>query len=363
MSQRLRQFGRFIVRGMFRCEPGKVRAILQENISEGARAVIMLLILKPAADFLPLRWAYVLGCKLSVVADIAIMHDGQPARTNMKEAFGLSDEEAVQAAREWLTNQFHDYIVLRRIERGREDPTKWRIVQRNAPALTQLQESGKAFILATAQFTRRAHVPFFMTMISPARIVAAVQPLPKGWSPGAIRVRAQVVQARRGFQKARASKIELIVIGQPQTVDLGEYLLHPGNILYVTADAYWPGKRWIYRRPFAGFQSFPFTIGPATLARLTQCPILPCLPFVDCDGTIVLEWGEVIPPPSPFDVQADFRITDKLIDRVEQAVGSRPTQYINTAGRSRRWDGCASRWEEMEANASWNSSVSSASQV
>jgi lauroyl/myristoyl acyltransferase len=317
----------------------------------------MLLILKPAADYLPLRWALGLANWLGVVADITIMHDGQRARANMKGAFNLSDEDAVQAARQWLANQFCDYVVLRRVGRGREDPAKWRVIQKNVQALEQLHESGKPFILATGQFTRRAHVPFFTSMIAPARIVAAVQPLPKGWSPRAIRVRTQVAQARKGFKGARAGKLEIIVIGQQHTLDLDEYLRHPYNILYVTVDAHWPAKRWAYHRPFAGYPSFSFTTGPATLARLTQCPILPCLPFVDGSGAVVLEWGDVIPPPPLSDVDADVRITDELIDRIERAIGSRPTQYVNAPGRWRRWNGDAGRWEDLDPGSTSTASV------
>jgi hypothetical protein len=312
----------------------------------------MLLILKPAADYLPLRWALVLAKWLSVVADITIMDDGQPVGASMKGAFNLSDEHAVQAARQWLATQFCDFVVLRRVARGREDPTKWRIVQKNAQALQQLRESGASFILATGQFARRAHVPFFTLAIAPARMVLAAQPAPKGWSPRAIRVRAQLAVARNAFMHTRPGRLELFVVGQTPTLDLDELLRHPDNVLHVTVDAWWPAKRWAYHRPFAGFHSFSLTTAPATLARLTQRAILPCVSLIDSDGAVVLEWGDVIPPPLPSDAEADVRITDELIDRIERAIGSRPTQYVSSPGRWRHWNGDLARWEGQDSTSS-----------
>lgn len=353
MNQSLKQPFRFLIRKAFRCDPGEAKLRLQECIAESARTVVMLLILKPAADYLPQRWALAFAKWLSVVADITIMDDGQPARTAMKRAFNLSDEHAGQAARQWLATQFCDFVVFRRIARRREDPAKWKIVQKNVEALQQLRESRTPFIIATGQSTRRAHVPFFTLAIAPTRIVAAVQPLPpKAWRPRAIRLRTQVGQLKDGCKHARPGELEFFIIGEPPILDLGEYLRQPGNILYVTVDAYWPGKRWAYHRPFAGYHSFSLTTGPATLARLTQCPILPCFPFLDSDGAVVLEWGDVIPPALPTDAEADVRITDELLDRLERAIGSRPTQYVNAIGRGRRWNADAARWEDQQSTSS-----------
>ncbi len=59
--------------------------------------------------------------------------------------------------------------------------------------------------------------------------------------------------------------------------------------------------------------------------------------FQRADGTVVIEWGTPISPPERKDQDADVRVMNQLLNFIERAVGSRPTQYVSEIGASRRW--------------------------
>jgi hypothetical protein len=46
------------------------------------------------------------------------------------------------------------------------------------------------------------------------------------------------------------------------------------------------------------------------------------------------------------DEQADIRITNEILDRIERAVGRWPGQYVLPIGGQRRWNAAACRWED-----------------
>ncbi len=124
-------------------------------------------------------------------------------------------------------------------------------------------------------------------------------------------------------------------------------LERPGCQAIVAVDAYLEEvRRSAYTRPFAGMRARAFSIGSAVFSRMAQCPIVACAPFVDENGTIVLEWGPVIPPPRRDEEAADLRTTNALLDFLEKAVGRRPTQYIFYIGEDRRWNPVFETWED-----------------
>ena len=330
---------------LFHCDPMRVALHVQDVIAECARTIAMLFVLGPAADYLPHKWARALARQMAFLAAITVMDNGRRAYTTMKRAFDVSDERALGLAREWLATQFCDFVALRRVARGREKPANWRIVQTNEGLLRQLRESRTPFILATGQFSREATLACFTPLVCPEGMIVAVQPeIPLVWQPRAMRLRVQYGQLLDGWYHASPGKLEYYIIGQSQR-SLRERVQIPGTIIYITVDAYWFADD-AYRRPFAGYGSYPVTTRPAKLARLAQCPILVCVPYIDSDGKVVLEWGPIIPPPLPEDSEADARITNSLIDALECAVGLRPTQYANAIGVGRRWNASAGQWQE-----------------
>ncbi len=68
-----------------------------------------------------------------------------------------------------------------------------------------------------------------------------------------------------------------------------------GNVVFIPVDKPWREHLCgAYVRPFAGKKKCVFSTGAAVLARLARCPIISCVPILERDGTIVLEWGEPI---------------------------------------------------------------------
>jgi hypothetical protein len=78
---------------------------------------------------------------------------------------------------------------------------------------------------------------------------------------------------------------------------------------------------------------------------LTHCPIISCVHTLESDGSIVLEWGAPIRIVGN-EPSNDIDVMNALIDRVEIAIGDRPTQYALEIGGDRHWDSISRRWEE-----------------
>jgi lauroyl/myristoyl acyltransferase len=141
-------------------------------------------------------------------------------------------------------------------------------------------------------------------------------------------------------------------LGDPFIFDVVERLERPGCQVIVATDAYWKTTaRSAHTRPFAGMRVQTFSIGSAVFSRMAQCPIVACAPHIGKDGTIVLEWGPVIPPPQREDETADRRTTNAILDFLENAIGQRPTQYILYIGEDRRWNPVLQVWEEPNGTA------------
>ena len=352
MYKNLKKLLKIIIRTLVRCELYELYEViprLRVGIAEVARTMAMLLVLKPAAIYLPRKWALALAERIGLLADILPLGN-RFTRTLMKQAFHLSDECAIRNARKWLARPFCDYVILERILRGREDLTKWRIAQSNAETVQQLHASGTPFIVATAHFPRQAVVAFYMPWITPGRILAVTQPLPpKSLHPYALRIRTQKGHILDCFRHVRQGELEFFFVGQGTFYDLVNHLHQRGTVVHAAVDVWWSRKRHSYKRPFAGHKLFSFSTGMATLSRLAQCPIVTYVPFIDDDGTLVLEWGSVIPPPSPADVKADIRITDEILRRMELAIGLRPTQYVLSIGQGRLWNAHTCRWDDQES--------------
>lgn len=319
---------------------------LRNEIAESTRALTMLVVLKPAADYLPARRARAVAELIGLLRDVSPL-GSRSIRPLMKRTFHFSDERAMRTARQWLATRYCDFVALRRIVRGREDPTNWRVVEMNAEGVRSLRESGASYIVATGHFSRDPQIALFMPAATPGRILAVygAKP-PQGFSPHAVRGRTELGQMLECIRQVHEGNVEFFFIGHGTISDLVQHLRQHGSVAVVHVDPVWQRKRRRYDRPFAGHRLYPVSTGTATLARLAQCPIATCIPFVADDGTVVLEWGTIIPPPAPTDENADIRITNELLDRFERAVGLRPAQYVLPIGGERQWNAATSRWEE-----------------
>ena len=115
----------------------------------------------------------------------------------------------------------------------------------------------------------------------------------------------------------------------------------------IHVDAPWDDQRaGGFSRPFAGKKAKNFATGATRLARLAQCPVILCLPYMNDLGQIILDWARSIRPPDPQDSEADIVNTNILLDDIERAIGLRPDQYVMGFLGERHWNPEGQRWEE-----------------
>lgn len=315
---------------------------------DATRMVAMVGILRPAADFLPLSWALALARGFAF-AGVALSGRGRRAMLLMRHAFGdgTNDREIRRLAVQWTGRPGRDSVLLRGILRGRIDPSCWRVEERNADLVEPLRRSGTPFIIATGHFAREASIPLSLPSITPAKMaVVANPPIVKTWHPGTRWLGYHYGQMLNFMQWARPDW-EFCFPGTPGLLrTLIQHLRAPGNAIIILADAPWSAKRSdSHVRPFAGRQVRAFATGTAHLSRLSQCPIVVCLPYLAEDSHVVIEWTRIIPPAPPHDAASDARVIDLVLNDLEVAIGKRPSQYVLDFLNERRWDANSERWQ------------------
>lgn len=332
-------------------------------VYESALLAAVLLVVRPSADVLPRSWARGVA-RLLAIAMVLSPTQGRAAYSMMRQAFGLSRLRAFVAAQQWLARPLVDFVIVRRVTRGREDFNAWKVIETGNEAFTALKESGRPFIIATGHFARESHLGIFLPRVIPHRIATvAAPPPPLSWNPLETRRRLQYRQLLEAYCHVRPDDLKVAFTGSVSS-GLEKILRQPGNVVIIAADAYWKGggayadeppgsppkgSSILHLRPFAGHLDYRIATGTACLSRLLKCPIVPCVTFMRDDGTIVVQWGEPIEsiaPLVPVDKDADIRITDLLLLDIERAVGLRPSQYVLDIGGSRRWNSSIEQWEE-----------------
>lgn len=332
---------------------------IRRDVYETGLALVMLLVLRPAADHLPRRWARGLAQAVGFLIALSPTR-GRATYAGMRRAFGLSRTSAFHASYQWLARPLQDFVILRRVLRGREDYTRWKVHEISSDAVRRIKESGQPFIVATGHFSRESFLGLLLPAVLPHRIgMVAAPPPPRSRDPFAFRMRLQYGQILDAMKHIRPGDLGFMFTGG-FLLQLGDRLRQPGNLVMISVDAYWNGggayrrdgsssppqnMTGVYTRPFAGLLDYRVATGTAFLSRLSQCPIVPCVTFMRGDDTVVVEWGAPIPAPPLNDKDADIRITDQLLQHVERAVGSRPSQYVLDIGSRRRWNSSKSEWE------------------
>lgn len=298
-------------------------------------------LLSPATLVLPRGWA------LALADQIGRAMAGSRYGTATARAFGntfeVSDEHAKRMAREWLTRPFRDYVFVKRIAAGREAAHRWRIEVRNEPAL--LKDPKQSVIVATGHFSRQAMAIVYLPNAIPKPLAAIVAPLEqRPLGPRALRIKLQFGEMMRAMRALRDNNVEVMEVGKGRLLArIVHYLRTPGNAAIISPDVPWHRKSG-FEHPFAGYSSQHFALGAARLARLSQCPILTCVPYLEADGRVVLEWHDPIPAPARKDVDADERLTGLILGRLENEIGRRPGQYVLALGQGRKWDAVKQRW-------------------
>jgi lauroyl/myristoyl acyltransferase len=319
---------------------------LQPLVGHLVFAAVMILVLRPTATLLPFARA------LSIARAFGYVNAVMPAfgvrKTRLiAHAFGpIGAIDALRLAAEHVARPLCDSVILRRALRGFPDRNHWRIEQRGRPCVDRVWASGETFILATAHFTRQAFMALAHREILPHDITSVSLPLPRRTRDP----RTWWAQYHYGqiLECSRASRPEIKFVYPVKSGayrQLVETLRKPGNVVMVHIDA--PATSMgvdTYCRPFAGLESRRFATGAARLSRVTGRPIVVCIPYLEDDRTIVLDWTRVIEPPEGGGIEADRRVTDTMLDDIERAIGRHPDQYLMDFLGTRRWDASAERW-------------------
>lgn len=282
---------------------------------------------------------------------LALSPFGVRARQMMRATFSSQPAEIGTMAAEWLGRPFRDHVNAVRIATRREDMREWAVVMRGAPDLVSDPE--RSFIIATGHFSREAMGVLYAPSIFPRRLATVVAPMTQAKTPQGFRVRLQMREIRQGIMVARGGDVDIAdVAGKGFLVRLLRHLREPGGAVIIATDAAWHGEKdGGYTRPFAAFSAQTFHLGTARLARLSQRPIVTCVPFLDGDRHVVVEWSRVIQPPAREDTDADVRITNEILDWIERRIGARPGQYVESFGHDRRWSPTAKCWISRDAQA------------
>ena len=308
---------------------------------EAFRAMLFAL-LGFAARRLPRSWAVGLGGAAQSLLVVSPL--GMRARQVVRATFPAKKDEASVIAANWIGRPFRDHVIAARIASKRENISDWTVEMRGAPVL--LDDSNQSFIIATGHFSREAMTALYLPHLIRHRLATIVAPMPRTKDALGLRVRLQMREMRRGIEVVRDGDVDIADVGGKSfLVRLLHHLRDPGGAVIIATDAAWGSHHTGgYTRPFAGFASQTFALGTARLARLSQRPIVTCVPFLDGDQRVIVDWGPVIPAPARDDSGADIRITNEILDWIERRIGERPDQYVLTFGQGRYWSPVAQCW-------------------
>jgi hypothetical protein len=318
-------------------------------IDQIIRIISMQFVLTPAAYILPRKIAFALANALALLL-IILPKPGFSIYRQMHRAFRKSRIASFCLACGWLSRPLYDYVVLKRIIYGRENPDQWRIVERNADYVSKLRENGDSYIIATAHYAKGPLLCMLSPNVTYGRIILVGDPPRKSCnSLYKLRIYIQYGTLVRAISHWCGRNKEVVHSGTNlnSARNIHRFLREKGNVVSIAVDALWHKTlSGSYERPFAGQKSRVFATGAAALARAARCPIISCVHILESDGTMVLEWGEPI-LTNDYEVADDVSVMNKLLDTVEVAIGERPTQYIYEIGRDRFWNRQMRRWEDI----------------
>lgn len=272
---------------------------------------------------------------------------GRRRRDALRRAFPDGPGDPGRLARSSLTGPYRDYLLFRRALLGRPDGTldPERIRSEMGTATAELLASDRPFVLATGHFSREATQVLYSPTVVNRRVLAVVARSPERPANAAeARTAEHFGQMLRRIEQLGIDR--LVTIGSARAVmELVRDLRSPGTVAVLAADATISDIMPVaLRRPFAGLASRPFADGAAQIARLAQVPVVVAVAFLADDGTTVVEWSDPIGPADRSERGADREITERILDRLEVAVGRRPDQYVIDVGDQRRWDPDGERW-------------------
>lgn len=334
--------------GEVRSLRGRVAEFCRNSLTQGVEAVraAMFASLSVVARHMPrpaARW--LAGLYQSLLAFSPI---GGRARAAMAATFP-AEREIGKLTANWLGRPFRDHVMAVQIASERDFAHDYTIEMRNAPAM--LNDPEASFIMASGHFSRGAMMALYLRGAINKRIATVVAPMARSKDFRGLRVRLQMRAMRAGITFVSKGEVDIVdVAGKSFLVRLLRHLRDPGGAVIIATDASWgANETGGHTRSFAGYAEQSFALGTARLARLSQRPVVACVPFLDGNRRIVVDWSPVIPAPARDDAEADVRITNEILDWIERRIGERPDQYVLSFGRDRRWSATAQCWLDGEA--------------
>jgi lauroyl/myristoyl acyltransferase len=306
--------------------------------------VLAFLVLRPAA-YLPRAWAFGAADTIGYLYSLSAM--GARVRKSVRIAFPSRNAPAL--ARELMTRPFRDFVSMSRLIAKREDVNSRPIESRRTPSI--LNEPGQSLIVATGHFSREPMECLYTHSAISKKLATVVAALDRhSIRPRALRLRLQFGMMVDAIDVVRGGDVEIMHVGRPGLVTkLVKHLKKPDAAVIISSDAVLAkGRETGLHRAFAGHPKVDFALGTARLSRLSQRPIVVCVPFLDDAGRTILEWSDPIAAPARDDESADARITGAVMDILEQAVGVRPGQYVLPIGDQRRWSETSKCWVELD---------------
>ncbi len=323
---------------------------LSDAYENSARFLGMELVLGPAADRLPLDEGLQRARTMSRLL-VSTTYEGRSMRREMERAFACSPEKAAELTGGWFERQLRDFVFLRRIAAGLPLPELERVTQTGSAAAIELVSHPGPLIIATGHFAREAAIALYSARYTPGAVHTVWAPVEAPqFRPYPLRMGLQFATLLAAVRALRGDAGRLIHVEEKGAAfrTLVRLLSEDQEKVNISIDSYWhKGRSSSYERPFAGEARKTVSVGPARLARVTQTPVVVCVPYVGAQGEIVLEWSGPFAPPAPDAADQDHALTDLMLGLVEAAVGERPTQYVAAVGGDRRWHSATRRWRSM----------------
>ena len=321
-------------------------------MEESLRVAAMRWLLTPAARWLPRGWAMALADAVGLLL-LVLPRSGLQAYCEVARAFDLGPVRNGLTAWRRLARPMRDFVFFGRLLHGREEDLGRRLVERNADGVSHLRAAGESFIVATAHVSREATAGLYYPLHPSGHRINVIAPVPtRVASVGERRAQLYYGTACKALALDLFGQLEQVFVSPEHArpgLEISRKLRDKGTIAYIHVDAPWSwrkAERGVHERPFAGACSQVFATGIGRLARAARCPIVTCIPYLQDDHSIVLEWGTPFHPGDD-----DVETLNTLLDTIEVAVAKRPEQYMLQIGRGRRWKQQLRRWEARAESA------------
>jgi lauroyl/myristoyl acyltransferase len=309
---------------------------------------MVLFILVPAARFLPYGAIRVFCRGLVVPLFMSPLVVDRLAGISRSHGVGL--REAFQILWTVETVKFADLVIAHRWCAGKERIEDWKVTEVNAEGVEALRAAGRPFVVATGHFCREAIAGlFFAPDVLKGDVIAVVASSRPTFDPLIARAQVALGLMLNGLTAARRGGVELFYAGSSfsSMSKLVARLKRPSTSAVIAIDAQW--ERSHHHVSFAGERDRAVARGAAVLARLSGCPVVPCVPVLVGPRRIVIEWGRVIPASDRYDKNADARVIEEALGFIERAIGHRPEQYVGSLVYEKRWNMSTRCWDEDEA--------------